>query len=197
MRLLVEGPLGGAVGAGDEDLPAALAVAGGVEDDPFALAQAAEGRLVAEQLQGVDRLAALADQQPVVVLAADDGVDPVVVLADLDLTFKVELVEDPLDHLPDPLGRLRRPIPVSLTHAADPTRWESVAEADRALSCAERGVRCPLPDTQSGRRRLVRTWVPDPSRLPPLLFLFRRRRRRFVGNRRGSPLGRRRDRDAG
>ena len=63
--------LGGAVGAALERLAAALAVAGGVDDDPFALAQAAEGGLVAEQLQGVDRLAAFADQQAVVVLALD------------------------------------------------------------------------------------------------------------------------------
>ena len=63
--------LGGAVGAALERLAAALAVAGGVDDDPFALAQAAEGGLVAEQLQGVDRLAPFADQQAVVVLALD------------------------------------------------------------------------------------------------------------------------------
>ena len=63
--------LGGAVGAALEGLAPALAVAGGVDDDPLALAQAAEGGLVAEQLQGVDRLAAFADQQAVVVLAFD------------------------------------------------------------------------------------------------------------------------------
>ena len=63
--------LGGAVGAALERLAPPLAVAGGVDDDPFALAQAAEGGLVAEQLQGVDRLAPFADQQAVVVLAVD------------------------------------------------------------------------------------------------------------------------------
>ena len=133
MRLPVERLLGGAVGAGDQHLAAALAVAGGVDDDPLALAHAAEGGLVAEQLQRVDRLAALADQQAVVVLAVDDGVDPVVVLADLDLTFKVKLVENPLDQLPHPLGRLRRPIPV-------PSLMTLILSAGEPLA-VERGIR--------------------------------------------------------
>src|SRR5215213_5064017 len=107
----LQGPLGGAVGAGDEDLAAALAVASGVEDDALALPHPAEGCLVAEQLQGVDSLPALADQQAVVVLAADHDVDAVITLLDLNLTLKVELVEDLLDQLPDPLRRLRRPVP--------------------------------------------------------------------------------------
>src|SRR5829696_6593205 len=118
----VEGTLSGAVGAGDENLPAPLAVAGGVEHDALALAHAAESGLVAEQLQRVDRLPAFADQQAVVVLAADDDVDPIVPLLDLNLTFKVKLVEGLLDQLPDPLRRLRRPFPVSIAaHRRDPT----------------------------------------------------------------------------
>ena len=97
--MLLKRLLGGAVGAALEGLAAALAVAGGVDDDPFALAQAAEGGLVAEQLQGVDRLAAFADQEAVVVVALDRDGDAVVVLLDLDLAVEVELVEDALDQL--------------------------------------------------------------------------------------------------
>src|SRR4051812_24845274 len=113
----LEGPLGSAIGPGDEDLAPALPVARGIEDDPLALAHTPEGSLVAEQLQRVDRLAAFADQEPVVVVAVDDDVDAVVSLADLNLTFKVKLVEALLDELPHSLGRLRRPIPVSIAHS--------------------------------------------------------------------------------
>ena len=102
--------LGGAVGAALERLAAALAVAGGVDDDPLALPQAAEGGLVAEQLQGVDRLAAFADQQAVVVLALDAWRDPVVVLLDLDVAVEVELIEDALDQLAHALGGLVGPV---------------------------------------------------------------------------------------
>src|SRR5882757_2926554 len=55
-----EGLLGGAVGTALARLAAPRAVAGGVDDDAFAVAQAAEGRLVTEQLQGVDRLPSFA-----------------------------------------------------------------------------------------------------------------------------------------
>src|SRR4029077_4041391 len=104
----------GAVRASHQDLATSLAIAGGVEHDAFALTHAAEGGLVAQQLQSVDRLPSFADQQPVVVFPADDRVDPVVVLAHLNLTFKVKLVKDSLDELSDPLGRRFRPLPGSL-----------------------------------------------------------------------------------
>src|SRR6185437_3932761 len=55
--------LGRTVGAALERLAAPAAVARGVDDHAFAVSQAAEGRLVAEQLQGVDRLAPFADQE--------------------------------------------------------------------------------------------------------------------------------------
>jgi predicted RNA-binding protein YlqC (UPF0109 family) len=45
-------------------------------------------------------------------------VDAVVALAHLNLTFKVKLVENAFDQLSDPLGRLRRPIPISIAHRA-------------------------------------------------------------------------------
>ena len=99
MLLEDERLLGGAVGAALERLAASLAVAGGVDDDPLALTQAAEGGLVAEQLQGVDRLPAFADQQAVVVLAQNGDRDPLVVLADLDLALEIELVEHALDQI--------------------------------------------------------------------------------------------------
>src|SRR5918992_84389 len=108
--------LGGAVGAGGERLATTLAVAGRVDDDALSLAHSAKRRLVAEQLKGVDRLPATADQEPVIVIALDHGLDPLLVLVDVDFAVEVELVEDPLDHLPDALPRLRRPLPV--THAA-------------------------------------------------------------------------------
>src|SRR6188472_2048720 len=38
----LEGALGGAIGASDEDLAAALSIAGGVEDDPLTLAHPSE-----------------------------------------------------------------------------------------------------------------------------------------------------------
>ena len=73
--------LGGPVGPLLEQLAATLAIAGGVEGDALAIPHAAEGGLVAEQLQRVDRLPTPADQHPVVVVALDHGEDPVVGLA--------------------------------------------------------------------------------------------------------------------
>ena len=66
----LERPLGGAVGLALDHLAAALAVAGGVDPDALAVAAPAEGGPVADQLHGVDRLAAAADQQAEV-LAVD------------------------------------------------------------------------------------------------------------------------------
>ena len=110
--------LGGPVGAALERLAAPLAVAGGVDDHPLALAQAAEGRLVAEQLQGVDRLPAFADQEAVVVLALDREQDALVVLLDDDLAVEVELVQDALDELLRSLGGVVGPVVASRTRAA-------------------------------------------------------------------------------
>src|ERR1044072_879905 len=111
--------LGGAVGACRQHLAPFLPVAGGVEHDPLAVPHAAEGRLEAEQLQRVDRLPALADQQPVVVLAPHDGLDPLVILTNLHLTVQIQLIENPLDKLPDPLSGLLRPIR-TVAHARQP-----------------------------------------------------------------------------
>jgi len=97
-------------GASLEGLSAPLAIAGGVDDDPLALAQAAKGRLVAEQLQGVDRLAPFADQEAVVVTAPDRDRDPVVVLDNLDLAVEIELVEHALDQLAGAIGRAVWPV---------------------------------------------------------------------------------------
>src|SRR3954452_24171455 len=87
-----------------ERLPAPLPIASCVDDHPFTLADPAEGRLVAEQLQRVDRLTAFADQEPVIVLALDREEDSLVVLLDHDLAVEVELVEYALDQLLGAVG---------------------------------------------------------------------------------------------
>jgi len=92
---------------------------GRVEDDALAIAHAAESGLEAEQLQSVDRLASFADQQAEVVLPGDHRLDPVVVLANLNLTVKVKLVQNPLNQLPNPLSRLLGPFRL-ITHAPNP-----------------------------------------------------------------------------
>src|SRR5688572_19490219 len=80
---------------------AALAVAGGVDGDPLAVRLALEGGPVADQLQGIEGLAAAADQDAEVVLAVDVGEDLLVGLGHLDVGVEVELVEDPLEDHPD------------------------------------------------------------------------------------------------
>src|SRR5258706_2012269 len=111
--------LSGSVGPSSKHLSATLPVAGSVEDDPLAVPHPAEGRLEAEQLQRVDRLPPFANQQPVIVLAGDHRLDPVVVLANLNLTIEVKLVQDPLNKLPNPLSRLLRPFRL-ITHSCAP-----------------------------------------------------------------------------
>ena len=97
--------LGGEVGPAPQRLALAPAVAGGVDGDPLALLAAAEGGLVAEQLDRVDRLAVAADQQADV-LAVDVGVDLVLVLLDRDRGLEAELLDDALEQHANPLGRL-------------------------------------------------------------------------------------------
>ena len=165
--------LGGAVGAALEGLAAALAVAGGVDDDPLALAQAAEGGLVAEQLQGVDRLAAFADQEAVVVLALDVTGIRLVVLLDADLAVEVELVEDALDELRDALGGIVGPVG-GLGHGRQAIRPPATAPGKRAtlarVDCDDgHGLRGGEPE---GRRRQ------DDDRGQPRLLRRRRRARR-------------------
>src|SRR6185312_727294 len=102
--------LGGAVGAALERLLAPPTVARGIDDHPFAIAQTAEGGLVAEKLQSIDRLAPFADQEAVVVFADDRDDDPVVVLLDLHVAIEIELVEHSLDQLAGALGRRIGPV---------------------------------------------------------------------------------------
>ena len=108
--------LGSPVGPSGQGFAAPLAVAGSVDDDPLALTHAAESRLVGEQLQRVDGLAALADQQPVIVVALNGGSDAVVLHPNLDLTTEVKLIENALNNLPNPLRGLLWPV-VSCGHA--------------------------------------------------------------------------------
>ncbi len=105
----VQSLLGSTIGAGGEHLPSTLSVARCVEHDPLAVTQATEGGLEAKELERIDRLPALADQQPKVVIAGNDGLNPLIVLPNLNLTIKVKLVENPLNKLPNPLRRLLRP----------------------------------------------------------------------------------------
>ena len=97
--------LGGQVGPAAQGLALAPAIAGRVDRDPLALLAAAEGGLVAEQLDRVDRLAVAADQQADV-LAVDVGADLVLALLDRDRGVQAELLDDPLEQRPNPLGRL-------------------------------------------------------------------------------------------
>ena len=108
--VVAERLLGGAIGAALQGLPAAGSVPGGIDDHPLALAQAAESGLVAEKLQGVDRLPPFADQEAVIVLPLDREQDPVVVLLNHDLAVEIELVEDSLDELLGALGGIVWPV---------------------------------------------------------------------------------------
>ena len=75
----LERPLGGAVGLVLELLAAPLAIARGVDDHALAVGRPALRRAVADELHGVDRLAAAADQ-PADVLAVDRAGDLPLVL---------------------------------------------------------------------------------------------------------------------
>ena len=105
----------------------------------------AEGRLVAEQLQRVDRLAAAADQQPVVLVADDGRLDALLALIELDLTIEIELVEDALEQHGNPLTRLLRPL--LLGHA--PTLNQSCPRTSRRPPSASP----PGPGLLPGSRR--------------------------------------------
>src|SRR5688572_32941089 len=65
--------LGGAIRLAMKDLLPLLAIPGGVDDHPLPLPAAAERGPVAEELQGIDRLAPAADQKPEVVALDPDG----------------------------------------------------------------------------------------------------------------------------
>jgi hypothetical protein len=97
-------------------LPAPLAISSRINDHPFPLSQPPESRLISQKLQGVNSLPPLPDQQPVVLIPINRGRNPVILLGNLDLTVKVQLIEHPLDKLPNPLRRPLRPI-LGLTHA--------------------------------------------------------------------------------
>src|SRR5690242_6418504 len=98
--------------AGGQRLPPPLAVAGGVDRHALALADPAKGRLVAEELESVNRLAAPADQEAVVVVPDHLGLDRRFTLLDLHLTLEVKLVEDAGEQQAHALRRLGWPIPV-------------------------------------------------------------------------------------
>src|SRR3954454_19351314 len=144
-----------------ERLPASLPVTGCVDDHPFALADPAEGRLVAEQLQRVDRLTAFADQEPVVVLALDRQEDPLVVLLDQDLAVEVELVEDALDQLLGALGGSIGPVE-ALGHGQQAIRPPENAPGMHHLGWARWARSTPSQTRRAGSGR-----PPPPSTLLP------------------------------
>lgn len=110
--------LGGPVGPALERLAPPLAVAGRIDDHPFALAETAEGGLVAEELESVDRLPPFADQEAVILLALDREQDPVIVLVDDNLAVEVELVEDSLYEVLGALGGIVGPV-IALRHGRE------------------------------------------------------------------------------
>jgi len=105
------------IGTGRKRVPPSLPVPRRVDHNPLAIPQAPERSLVGKQLQRVDRLPPLADQQPVVIAPHNRSSDPIVILDDLNVTVEVQLIENPLDKLPNPLRRHLRPIG-NLTHEA-------------------------------------------------------------------------------
>ena len=157
--------LGGAIGAALERLAAPVAVARGVDDHAFAVAQAAESGLVAEQLQGIDRLAPFADQEAVVLLADDGHDDPIVVLLDLHVAVEVELIEHSLDQLAGALGGGLGPVG-EVRHApnlSDPRLDGQPVSRDRPSRLVGRWA----PSTRSRIRRAASGRRPRPSISPP------------------------------
>ncbi len=130
------------IGPRSQNLPATLSVAGNVEHNPFSVPEAPKRRLESKQLQGVDGLTSFADQQPVIIVARDDGLDPLIVLGDLNLTIKVELVENPLDKLLNPRSGLLRPFTL-ITHAPHP-----IPVSEVGCSSAQQRRPTPVPPAQ-------------------------------------------------
>ncbi len=118
----IERLLGSPISAGGQHLTPTLAIPGRIEHNPLAVPNSAKSRLVAEQLKRINRLPSLTNQQPVVLIADDGDVNPRVPLSNLNLTFKVELVENPFHKLPYPLAWLGRPIS-RLTHMCTLSLW--------------------------------------------------------------------------
>ncbi len=149
--------LRGPVGTSRENLSTSLPVSGGIKHNPLAIAQPAESRLKAEQLERVDRLPSFPNQQPIIVLTADHRFDPLVVLPNLDLTVEVKLIENPLDELLNPLRRRLRPISF-IAHSAHLIRASDHAAIragpPRTGGYSERPARercVPRPQTVAGR----------------------------------------------
>ena len=96
--------LRGAVGACDQQLSALLAIPGRIEHDPLALTHPQEGGLIAEQLQGIDRLASFSNQQAIaLIVTLDHEFNLLVVLMNLNLTLEVKLRKNALYELLRPL----------------------------------------------------------------------------------------------
>ena len=103
-RLAVpDGVLGGQVGAPAQRLALAAPVARGIDRDPLPILPAAEGGLIGEQLDRVDGLPMPPDQQADV-LTLDVGVDLLVALLHCNRGLQAEVLDDPLEQDPHPLG---------------------------------------------------------------------------------------------
>jgi hypothetical protein len=96
-HIAIERLLGSPIRPRGEYLTAPLAVAGRIEHNPLAVAQATKCGLEAKKLERIDRLATFSDQKPEVILPGNDGLDPLIILTNLNLTIKVKLVENTLD----------------------------------------------------------------------------------------------------
>ena len=123
------------VGPRSKGLASALAVSSRIDHNPFPLPQPPESGLVSQKLKRIDRLAPLPDQQPVILVPVDGGRNPIVVLDDLDLPLQIELVQNPLDKLPNPLRRLLRPISF-FTHTCTLFQQRTKGEGRASLPAA-------------------------------------------------------------
>lgn len=111
--------LGGAIRSRLQRLPPPLSIPRGIHNNPFALTHSLEGRLIAKELDRIDRLPPLTNQQPVIVIPFNHGLNPMIVFMNGDLPIQIKLIKDAFNKLPHAIRRLRRPVKF-LTHAPHP-----------------------------------------------------------------------------
>ena len=98
-----------AVSALGDKFLAATSIASCVKHYPLSIPLSLESCLKAEKLQGVNRLATPSDQKTEVTFTFNRSGDDVLVFNDVNIAFKLELVQDPLDYFPDAFCGVFRP----------------------------------------------------------------------------------------